>query len=407
MEPTPFSDDVTAVLEQLAAERAVSQPGKTSSDPLHYPGWDNALTRLRAVIAERAIAMLVGLPGVGKTTMLRSLETESGPAWHWRKRRTQPILVDDAHLLTAPDLAAVLAQRSARILAGPHGLVQRLGSIRAHVEVIELPPLHLQDHAAVLHEMLRRSGEADDVLPSAAIVALTRHAAGRVGRLETLAKLSIFLARLEGAAAVQADHVEEAAAVSVGVDLADPKMPDVEPHDSARPHRPVRPGLLAFAALGALIAVPSRLAMDGTPPGATTVQPIAEVRPPILPAPLPPPARTLPPLPLQLPLHVTVLVAPGNLADADRGRRVVDLLVAAGYDAVVQTTPSGFVPAFGIRYGFVNDRMASLVLAGSLGGAYGEPRQLEAAFAELPRPGSVEIGLPLSAYVPQRSRLAR
>ncbi len=396
-----------------AADRISSKLGDGGGARLSYPGWDNALGRLRASIGRGQAAVLIGLPGVGKTAMLGVLAADTAAHLpHSRRRRpAAPALVDDAERLLPGDFSALLRSSTAVVLAGRHALVERLGNQRRAVNVVELPPVQPEDCATLLGAMLQQAGEPPGLLPPEVSFPLGLHAGGRVGKLVALSQLAIFLARLEGATTVQARHVEEAAAVSTGVVLPEPDAP-FAPVDEAAAEGEVRPRsfgrrrtwLMAVPAVAALFtALPRQLAMQ-RPPAPPVKPTVSAPALPLPPSPAEPAAAPMPPLPSPM-LHVGVIV-PGNDAPAlTRGQQVANTLREAGYTVGQLTVVAGLPPPGGVRYFYVADQVAAGVLAATLGYAgpafANEASRAQPARAEM-RPGSAEFVVPPSNLFPTR-----
>ena len=345
---------------------------------LSYPGWDAAYLRLRMTVRPGGLAVVVGVPGVGKTTMLGALGTDSATGTPPRGLR----FIDDAHLVPSGALATALGRRGALVLAGPHALVERLGNLRRSVAIIELPLVQATDYPGLLHAMVRHLGERAE-LDAEASVALARHSGGRAGRFVAVAKLAIFLAQLEGADKAGLQHVDEAASVAIGVDLSEP------PSGPAAIAPPGRRGLsgvrnaatLAGAALLTTLVFPQHDATRAPSPKPTASPGRAAV--------------AALPLPTAL-LEVAILVPPGDPAGADRATHIAAALRQSGYRVGDLQLMSGPALAPGVRYFFTEDRSAAATLAASLGDDLGPVVQAPLSHKELPWPGSAEIILPPS-----------
>ena len=396
-----------------AADQISNKLNHGSGERLSYPGWDNALGRLRAVIGRGEVAVLIGLPGVGKTAMLGVLAADAAARLprDRRRRPAAPALVDDAERLLREDFSALLRSPAAVVLAGQHAVVGRLGNQRRAVTVVELPPVQPDDCDTLLGAMLQQAGEPPGLLPPEVSLPLGLYAGGRVGKLVALAQLAIFLARLEGVTTVQARHVEEAAAVSTGVVLSEPDvafapLDDNPADDEARPRSSGRrrTWLMAVPAVAVLFtALPRQLAMQRPPAPLAGSAVSAPALPPATP-PADPVAAPVPPLPSPM-LHVGVIV-PGNDAPAlTRGQQIANTLRQAGYTVGPVTVVAGLPPPWGVRYFYVADQGAAGVLAATLGYAgtalANDPNRAQPARAER-RPGSADFVVPPSNLFPTR-----
>ena len=396
-----------------SADRIASKLGDGDGARLSYPGWESALGRLRAVIGRGEAAILIGLPGVGKTAMLAVLAADAAAQLPRKHRRCPPApaLVDDAERLLRDDFSALLRSSAAVVLAGQHALVERLGNQRRAVTVVELSPVQPEDWATLLGTMLQQAGESPSLLPPEVSFPLGLHAGGRAGKFVALAQFAIFLARLEGVTTVEVRHVEEAAAISTGVVMSEPTF-GFAPVDENGAEDEVRPRFLSRARTW-LIAVPAVAAFFTALPRQTAIElpPASLAAPmvstpalPLIPSPAAPAAALMPPFPSPM-LHVGIIVPGNDVPALTRGQQVANILRQAGYTVGQLTVVAGLPPTGGVHYFYVTDQVAAGVLAATLGYAgsafANEPIRTQTARSEL-RPGSAEFLVPASNLFPTR-----
>ena len=236
------------------------------------PALDEIHSRLQYLVEHRAIGLLTGEPGSGKSTALRrlrdavhpeqvrilylhdtvvsprdfccqiALELGLEPLWsraqtlraiHQEIRRldterrlTVLLVVDEAQGLR-PDVLALLpvltsfewdgAGRLALLLAGQTGLRQKLRL--AHLEPLAqritvrstLRGLDRETTAAYLAHRLEQAGVSRPLLTETAIEALFTASQGIMRRIDTLAHHALAVAATQGAQLVEAEHVVHAA----------------------------------------------------------------------------------------------------------------------------------------------------------------------------------------------------
>ena len=397
-----------------AHDLPVSSPPAEHPTPLENPAAQLALARVRAALAERRIVALVGLQGVGKSTLLQTLAATLGPAASLQRQpdetlRTKALLVDDAHRLRDAELASLLAWRYGLVLTGPYSLVERLADQRRRFVVVDLAPLRPEARETLLSAMLERAGEPASLLPPAMIATLGRQSGGRIGPLLDMARLAIFLARLEGGNVVRPQHVEQASAVGEDVDIyEDAPAAHLAAQGGRRPGGIVLIGI-AFCVTAALAGATAFLWQPWTTHRNTTL-PASILRAPsapnfgliaVRPLDLPPqsPQETeavLPPMP-SVPFGVAIHVPAGDAAAFQQAVRLAADLRGRGYDVAGPVIENHWrMPS--ITYYFAEDAAAAMALAAVLDNQLGAPRQADHADT-LPPPGQADIMLAGSRHV--------
>ncbi len=383
---------------------------KSGADPVvapeglvQTPGFAVAQEQILVALKARSRVAVLGGLGSGKTTILRTLHATlrgSGAAVELLlpgealPARSRIVLVDDAHEFSESAWSALILRPSPWVIAGLPWLRDRLIAQR-RMTIVDVPPLSAAEIFGFVAALLRRSGEPATLVSDAAVTRLGMLSEGVPGRLVTMLRLAIFLARLEEAATVTGHHVEQALAFGDEEQLPDP----AGDAPAALPHR-VRPGRrlvvgLAVIGLAGTIVLPERLpgpdsaarqTIEADPPTASVIVPVIPATVavlPVVPAPFP--------LPPTAPLHIVLLIA-GSSPDArSRSQSIVQTLRDRGYEvAGILSAPPG-LPTPEVRYYFADDATAAAQLAKAAGFDPTAVRLLTPARGVLPRPGTVEI----------------
>jgi type II secretory pathway predicted ATPase ExeA len=397
-----------------AHDLPVSSPPAEHLTPLENPASQQAFERVSAALAERRIVALVGLQGVGKSTLMQALAAALGSAASMQRQpdeklRTKALLIDDAHRLADAELASLVAWRYGLVLAGPYSLVERLAGLRRRFVMVDLAPLRPDARETLLSAMLERAGEPASLLPPAMMATLGRQSGGRIGPLLDMARLAIFLARLEGGNVVRPQHVEQASAVGEDVEIYEdePAAPLAAVGD--RRLSGIALVGVAICVTAALAAVPAFLWQPWNAHSKTAL-PASILRPPSTPdfglaalhtlvlSPQSPPEKppALPAMP-SVPFGVVIHVPAGDAAALQQGVRLAAELRRRGYDVDGPAVETHWrMPS--ITYYFEEDAAAATALAAVLDNQFGVPRQADHA-ESLPPPGQADIMLAGSRHV--------
>ena len=191
--------------------------------------WVVAWERVSEALSAPGVVALVGTQGAGKTLFLQTFARELQHAgWDVdllqqgsaaRSLDPQIILVDEADRLPKALLRSLAARGRPCVFAGLPALAAHLAELPVHVTVVTLAPLPPREVGSFLGEQLARSNQPQDLLQPDAVAALAHYSEGEPARLQLLAGLAVFMARLEDAPRVSAAHVLAATTVQTGVSL--------------------------------------------------------------------------------------------------------------------------------------------------------------------------------------------
>ncbi len=192
-----------------------------------HPYWREALAAVRAALSRpHAIVAVLGPPGTGKTLLLRAMmgalraagedavlltrgDADAGPASRGVPGAPQIVLVDEADRI---DLAAVraLLDAGARgiVLAALPAMAERLDAVPG-VAVVTLRALRPDEATAFVRARMLAAG-VPDRLTGDALAELVANGAGIPRLLCGLLTAAEFVASLQGAPAVTAEHIREA-----------------------------------------------------------------------------------------------------------------------------------------------------------------------------------------------------
>ena len=454
----PSQPDMHSVVTFVPAQPLAHSVG--AAPIVAHANWVTARDAVLAGIKSRSFVLLIGPAGVGKTSLLQSvsaaLDEDGHPAARLRPGdklpgRTVTVLMDDADLLEAEEFQALGRRATASVLAGLPCTADRLAGWRRQAVIVDLLPV--EDTGAFLHELLRHDPHAKPFAP-AAVTALARAAGGLPGRIQEIARLAIFLAGMEAASFVQPAHVEQASGVGEEVDprrLHDDEPVQLLEHEGGELEAPEpqlqapapnrgRPVLAAVCWIAAaliaggsyawhearvrvpeheiwgsatLVGEPARLA----PTPAATAQPAPTPLPASLAGPLPaaqsasqsaPQSSSQPaparPLPLPVPLHVTVLAPLGDSAAQARGAALVDTLRSFGYSVSDLQSTLARTSFLELHYFFAEDAAAMAELEKAAGAVNRSARLTQIPASGLPRPGAVEIFVPTDTQAGRHNR---
>jgi hypothetical protein len=452
--------------ENGAAVRPMSQ-----EIVVDHPAWREALGALRAALSRpSAVVALLGPAGTGKTLLLRTLLDEMrgegraavllerGDAEDRPAARPGVVLVDEADRIGPATLQTLAASAvGGVVLAALPGFADRTGAMPG-ATVVPLRPLGAEEAAAFVQARAKATG-APGRLTSDANAEIVANGKGIPRLLDALLTAADFVASLQSAPQVTAEHVQEAVSLRGEMEADEPEplpapLPAAEEDGSVRgPNRdeqwarsagtsaavPVRRragirALLAGVALAALFAAyamvqlaggglgrwiatvpPHRLAAAPAPPAAIppAAIPAAELAPSQAtdapPAPsqasdsTPGPAATG--LPKGIVPHVVLSYQQGDAEAERRSFEAARALRAAGFATSDPLPVLGRIPGPGIAYFFAEDQAGAAEIGHALGGAFGESRAATLRPDEpLPRPGTIEVQL--SSEQPAAARQA-
>lgn len=440
----------TVFPNSVTPEQVVVHPGWAAA-------WQVALVALNVRPARPGqIVAIVGQPGVGKSLFIQALDAALRPNQPVVLIRPgspvevgspqivpEIVLVDDADRLP-PEVTEALIHRGYRcVLAGSPALLDRFPAGLSDFSVIELRPIAPADVAAFLAVQLARAGQPAHRFTPDAVTVLAHRSGGNPRTLQMLAGLTMFLARLEDAPQVTAEHVTEAAEVQSGTSLPpmDPLfgMPASMPPPRAaagltpiNPRRSNKPTLVAVAALATLCVATAalvRIGPDAVLPGilasaraiTATLNPgvdgtAAQASQPAVAAfdagqrpassaavdPAPPvaarPPRSEPaqaPLSTAVALRIVVVFPRGDAEAARRGADLTRKLRANGYEAEDPIPAALRANDPTVGYFFAEDASGAAAVARDSGETGRE--RLVPAQGRPPRPGTIRLAIPSSS----------
>lgn len=248
------------------------------SQAFAHPGWRSARLKALDALRQGRSALLLGLPGTGKTLLLHDLAgalREEGLVVRLVERgdALDPglddaiLLVDEAGFLEADALESLRHRNRPCILAALPGFAERLGTLGDGFVPVVLEPLGPEDVARYVTATLAAAGEPVGLLEPDAILALALHSEGLLRVVNSLAGSAMFLAEMDGGARVARRHVEEANSLRHGMVEEEAPVPDdpdrmvIAPDPALTPASPDRPLPVAReASLRAVEPVPHPIA---------------------------------------------------------------------------------------------------------------------------------------------------
>jgi type II secretory pathway predicted ATPase ExeA len=461
--------------EAMGENETVSRPAVSPELVVGHAVWREALGQIRDALSRpRPVVAILGPPGTGKTLLLRTLsdelradgrtvvllargDTESRPASpHGIAPGSPPglVLVDEADRIDHPTLRA-LTEAGARgiVLAALPAFADRLDAV-PNAAVVTLRALRPEEAASFVRARLAAAGTPDR-LTGDALAEVVANGAGVPRLLCGLLTAAEFVAALQGAPCIAAEHVQEAMLLrgDIGADAgagevappdtmpdAAPASPPAESEEAAGAMRGPTPGerwtgssgtaavaparrrarlwvVLACAVLAALFVAYAAKQIAGerlgrwvaalqagraSPSPATDAAPAAPASPPLAvevasnqatgPAPDPGPTPPAAGLPRGVVPHVVLSYRQGDAEAERRAAEAARALRAAGIAANDPVPVLQRIASPGVTYFFAEDRAGAAEVSRALGGAFGEGRAVSLRPDEsLPRPGTIEI----------------
>lgn len=274
--------------------------------PLHeavaHPAWQDARTQLLQAVQSGRPAALLGLPGTGKTLLLRdvarALQAAGTPVCLADRGDAVAgplpggvLLVDEAGHMDDTAWAAVFADPAPFILAGTPALEDRLHRTGRDVARVDLHPLSPPEVARFVAARLQASGQPRAKFEPDAVLALAQHSGGLLRPVLMLAGGAAFAAGFEGSATITRRHVDEAAEMHAEAaldapvaDVAGPvppapsvrlPTPNAAPPDVAPPAQPPRPAAWDWSKTASIL--PAAVPSASLPPDAEGSRPAAPV----------------------------------------------------------------------------------------------------------------------------------
>lgn len=205
-----------------------------------HPGWAAAMKRALEALAKPGVVVITGGEGSGKTLLMQALARALNEAGRKavllgsgipsQAGKPEIVLVDEAHRLSGGLLRALAGKAACCVFAGPPSLLDQVEGLA--VEHVVLAPLSPAEVGPFLATQLARAHQPADLLHPDAVAALAWRSAGVPRRLQLLAGLAIFMARLENADQVTRAHVDQADEVQNGTTLENDEQ-DAWPDDDA------------------------------------------------------------------------------------------------------------------------------------------------------------------------------
>jgi len=242
-----------------------------SSLPIEHRAWLRARDQaLAAVRAGKSLILVLGPPGTGKSLLLRELarilgsggydvlfqprgdvpvEVAEAAPGNWKRPLPRVVLVDEADRMTGAALERLGQLGAASLVcAGLTGDIGGLGQLSA--TVVRLAPLPPDEVGAFAAAWLARAGRHAMPLGDQANSRLAERSSGVPRVLTILVDAAAFLAATDGAARIDASHIDQAAAMRGDDAVADAPALQAEPGRTradinvslAADAPPVRPG---------------------------------------------------------------------------------------------------------------------------------------------------------------------
>jgi hypothetical protein len=210
------------------------------SEAVAHPGWRQARAEALAALGRGEVVALLGLPGTGKTLLLRDMVqrlrhegrsvhfVESGDALN-PGSGTDVLLIDEAERMDADALVRLCATATPFVLAALPSFKERLAGLPRPLTAVALQPLPAEEVARFIAARLAAAGRRRDMLEPDAVLALARHSGGLLRLVNVLGGAALFLAERQQAPRVARRHVDEAAAMRDGEGAIDLVLPSPEP----------------------------------------------------------------------------------------------------------------------------------------------------------------------------------
>ncbi len=359
-----------------------------------HGAWLDALRDVSVGIRSGHVVVLVGLPGVGKTSLLQALFAlleQAGRPVGFLAPGQMPapgavLLADDAHRLGEAALQAVLDHPAACVLAGEPALAMLTAGLPRRVTAVTLHPLPPEAAAGFVAALLQGGGEAGRVFASPAV---------RAGHVEQAwAKQERPPGPNTPAGLPDAARASEAALPPKRAADAVPWKRRIVPWPAA-----AAIGLVSLAVMLGWPRHPGPL--PGLAPQPTmlpSVQPKAETvpEPATTPEPALPAASAAGPasLPAAVPLHVTLAVPRRT---AERAAQLTGMLAGLGYDVTGQRHAAFRSANLEVRYFYAEDATAAAQLAAAVGAGPDAVHLAAPSPNILSAPGAVEVMVPSAA----------
>ncbi|WP_458098338.1 nSTAND3 domain-containing NTPase [Roseomonas sp. WA12] len=186
-----------------------------------HPQWRRARRNALEALQRGRSVVLVGLPGTGKTLLLRDLAqslrkaglsvrlTEPSDLLNKAKKR-EILLLDEAASMQTEQLACVCNRADLSILVALPDFAEQLAKLDCAFVEVALEPLQPEDVALYVAASLETANQPTDLLEPDAIQALADRSQGLLRIVNALGAGAVFLRNMEGAAHVTQRHVEEA-----------------------------------------------------------------------------------------------------------------------------------------------------------------------------------------------------
>ena len=277
-------------------------PGLPPERAFAHEGWVEARRAALRALAAGARVALVGEGGTGKTLLLRELARTLGNGGirvrlSERGDTAAPAGPGTAHLVDEADALddnalARIATEGLTVLALLPRSVPRLDALPVRFEIVPLRPMRAEEVGGFISAALRDAGLPSDLFTRAALDRLFALSSGLPRLVVTLGRAAVFQARLEGAARVEAAHVNAAETMRSGTEPEPPPAP-MAPRP-AETKRRLQPALLtlpvlAVAGLGALWLAQPRSTIHpeatGAPAAIAPVDSVAPAAPEVAPQP--------------------------------------------------------------------------------------------------------------------------
>ncbi|WP_301587704.1 hypothetical protein [Sabulicella glaciei] len=226
------------------------------ADAVPHASWQRARAAAMEALRQGRVVLLLGEAGSGKTLLLRELERslrDEGRPVRFLEHALladpdetgSTLLVDEAGSLDDTALNRLCSAAVPVAIAALPGFVGRLEGMSCPVVLVSLAPLTPEEVRHFVASTLAAAGSDPDRFTTEAVEVLALLSRGLPRLVNSLGRAATFLAEMEGAPHVGAQHVEVADAMRPRATVAPEPKPEPKPEPAAEPGpapTPIRSG---------------------------------------------------------------------------------------------------------------------------------------------------------------------